>query len=255
MDRWRGKIAVVTGACSGIGRAITVSLLCKEINVIGLDINVQEFTKIKEKVSSTPRAGFFNGIECDISRIKDISDAFDTIEKQFSGVDILINNAGVSDYRRIFDADRESFERLLNINVLAVATCTRAAIQSMRDKGVQGHIININSVLGHEIPMKGLSEKDGSNSYNLYPACKHATVAMTHSIRRELSEAKLGIKITSISPGLVKTNIASKTNLKNLFDEIPALEPEDVADAVLYALGTRPHVQISELTIQRTGEP
>lgn len=102
MDRWRGKIAVVTGACSGIGRAITVSLLCKEINVIGLDINVQEFTKIKEKVSSTPRAGFFNGIECDISRIKDISDAFDTIEKQFSGVDILINNAGVSDYRRIF---------------------------------------------------------------------------------------------------------------------------------------------------------
>ncbi|KAG8038188.1 hypothetical protein G9C98_006513 [Cotesia typhae] len=244
MDRWRGKIAVVTGACSGIGRAITVSLLCNGINVIGLDINAKEFPKIKESVSSAPKAGSFHGILCDVSQDKDISDAFEVVDKQFSGVDILINCAGVVDYRTIYDADRESFERLLNINVLAVATCIRAAIKSMRDRGVQGHIIIINSVVGHEIPMKGLSDSVGSNSYNLYPACKHASVAITHSVRRELSQAKLGIKITSISPGLVKTNIASKTNLKNLFDEIPALEPEDIADAVLYALGTPPHVQV-----------
>lgn len=102
MDRWRGKIAVVTGACSGIGRAITVSLLCNGINVIGLDINAKEFSKIKESVSSAPNAGSFHGIQCDVSRDKDISDAFEVVDKQFSGVDIFINCAGVVDYRTIY---------------------------------------------------------------------------------------------------------------------------------------------------------
>ncbi|KAK0072310.1 hypothetical protein PV325_011567, partial [Microctonus aethiopoides] len=99
------------------------------------------------------------------------------------------------------------------------------------------------SILGHEVPLQGCSEEKGLNGFNIYPSTKHATVALTHTVRRELAADRLPIKITSISPGLIKTNIAKEANFGNFFDKIPALEPEDIAEALLYALGTRPEVQ------------
>ncbi|KAK0180569.1 hypothetical protein PV327_002937 [Microctonus hyperodae] len=252
--RWGGKIAVVTGAGSGIGAAITHILLRNRINVFGFDIETNGFETIKTKISGISNVGFFQGLKCDVSREYDICTAFDVVKKKFGGVDIMVNNAAVVDYSRVIDSNRKSFERLVNTNVLAVATCTRIAVESMRERGVEGHIFNINSVLGHEIPLQGFSEEKGLNGFNIYPSTKHATVALTHTVRRELAASKLSIKITSISPGLTKTNLAKRANFGNFFDGIPALEPEDIAEALLYALAMKPEVQITELTIRRTGE-
>ncbi|XP_024945123.1 myogenesis-regulating glycosidase isoform X2 [Cephus cinctus] len=99
-------------------------------------------------------------------------------------------------------------------------------------------------LLGHEIPEGVPDVVDGSGGWNLYPSCKHATVAMTHTIRRELAKIKVPIRVTSISPGLVRTNISGHTpSLKKFFDKLECLEPEDVADGVVYALGTRSKIE------------
>lgn len=137
------------------------------------------------------------------------------------------------------------------------------------------------SVLGHEIPSGFLSEIDGCNGWNLYPTCKHGNVALTHTVRRELAAIKAPIRITvslggfrryksfyepynfdqsllvfnvtrfylqSISPGIVETDIARHTStISKTLKNIPALRPEDIADAVIYALGTRLEVQVSLL--------
>ncbi|KAK0071815.1 hypothetical protein PV326_000795, partial [Microctonus aethiopoides] len=142
--RWRGKIAVVTGAGSGIGAAITYILLRNRINVFGFDIETNGFYTMKKKISGISNVGFFHGLKCDVSRESEICTAFDVVKRKFGGVDIMINNAGVVDYRRVIDSDRKSFERLVNTNILAVATCTKIAVESMRERGVEGHIFNIN---------------------------------------------------------------------------------------------------------------
>ncbi|XP_026675296.1 farnesol dehydrogenase-like isoform X2 [Ceratina calcarata] len=239
MKRWEGKTAIVTGAGSGIGEAVALALIRHNVNVIGLDVG--DFHVLRNETESNR----LKLVKADVSSKKDLEDAFGFAEER-GGVDILVNSAGVVDYKRIIDSDVETFQRLLNINVLGMSWCTKLAVESMRKRNVEGHVININSVLGHEIPWRPLSESDGSNGLNLYPACKHACVAMTHTVRRELAtmdEPK--IRITSISPGLVKTNIAKHASeVAKILEELPALLPEDVADAVIYALGTRPQVQV-----------
>nr|XP_003705639.2 PREDICTED: dehydrogenase/reductase SDR family member 11-like [Megachile rotundata] len=253
MERWAGKTAVVTGVASGIGEAIALDLLRNMVNVIGLDIRSESCLSSKWKENET--RGHFRYVVCDVSEPENLEDFFTLVEED-GGVDIMVNNVGVADYKRIIESDRRTFQRLLNINVLATSMCINWAVRSMRQRNVEGHIFNINSVLGHKIPSGSFLEIDGCNGWNLYPTCKHGTVALTHTVRQELAAIKAPIRITSISPGIVNTNIAEHApQLTDILKKIPALEPEDVADALIYALGTRPEVQISELTIQHTGEP
>ncbi|XP_050477682.1 farnesol dehydrogenase-like isoform X2 [Bombus huntii] len=254
MERWAGKSAIVTGAASGIGRAITIALLEKGVNVLALDVQTEKLSTLTDGWNAN--WGKICLMRCDICDEKDLKSAFDYVEESWNGgVDIMVNNAGVIEYTRVIESDRAAFERLLNINVLATAVCINRAVRSMRQRNVEGHIFNINSVLGHEIPSGFLSEIDGCNGWNLYPTCKHGNVALTHTVRRELAAIKAPIRITSISPGIVETDIARHTStISKTLKNIPALRPEDIADAVIYALGTRPEVQITELTIQRTGE-
>nr|XP_034173678.1 farnesol dehydrogenase-like [Osmia lignaria] len=256
MERWAGKNAVVTGAASGIGEAITAALLKNKGNVVALDIRFEELLLAARKWEQIKHRGNIRCMYCDVSEPTNLEEVFSTIEREWKGVDIMVNNAGMVDYTRVIESDWETFQRLLNINVLATSMCVNWAVRSMRQRNVEGHIFNINSVLGHEIPNGSLSEIDGCNGWNLYPTCKHGTVALTHTVRRELAAIKAPIRITSISPGIVNTGIAKHVSqLTDVLKRIPALRPEDVADALIYALGSRPEVQISELTIQRTGEP
>ncbi|XP_067204210.1 farnesol dehydrogenase-like [Linepithema humile] len=254
MDRWLGKTAVVTGAGSGMGKAITHALLRNGVNVTALDIEKERLAKLDEECKRDRTLAKLHSICCDVSIENEIDKAFSTIES-LGGVDIMINCAGVCYYTRIIDSQRKTFEKLLNINVLTYAVCMNKAVNSMRQRNVEGHIFNINSVLAHNIPMKGLLDKDGYNGFNIYCATKHASRVLTTAVRREIATVQAPIRVTSISPGLVKTNITQHAKeLYDLFDKMQCIEPEDVANALIYVLGTRPEVQITELTIQPTLE-
>lgn len=258
MERWAGKSAIVTGAASGIGQAITLALLQKKVNVFALDVRSDKLSTLANEWQQLKERGNLCVRRCNVSNEQELEEAFSFVENTNEwnrGVDIMVNNVGVIEYTRVIESDRMAFERLLNINVLATAVCINRAVRSMRQRNVEGHIFNINSVLGHEIPSRFLSEIDGCNGWNLYPTCKHGTVALTHTVRRELAAIKAPIRITSISPGIVDTNLATHSpHVSNALKNVPALRPDDIADAVIYALGTRPEVQITELIIQRTGE-
>ncbi|CAB3246456.1 unnamed protein product [Arctia plantaginis] len=245
MDRWIGNTAVVTGASSGIGAATCVALADAGIRVVGLARRAERIHALNSKVRGT---GTIISRKCDVSNSSEVSDTFKWIEDTVGAVHIMINNAGVNRCGSITDANNdmlseEAILSMLDINLKGTILGSRHAAHSMKSHGINGHIININSIAGHYIP---LYEK-----FNVYPCTKHAVTAFTASLLNELATHKCKIKVTSLSPGLVITELEGLTDLKGDF---PALEPEDIADAVLYVLSTPPHVNIDELTITSVTE-
>uniref|UniRef100_A0A182U549 Dehydrogenase n=1 Tax=Anopheles melas TaxID=34690 RepID=A0A182U549_9DIPT len=244
MDRWTGRVAVVTGASSGIGAAVVKSLANAGMIVIGLARRVERVEELRQQLSEQA-AQRLHAIRCDVTREEDIVAAFDRIEQQYGGVDVLINNAGIArgGINLFTPGNADPLRQVLDTNVMGVVLCSREAFQSMKRRSVDGHIVQVNSVLGHTVPAFA--------SFNIYPASKFAVTALTESMRHELRIEGTRIKVTSISPGLVRTE-AVPSELKT--GQTPILEPEDVADAVLYVLGTPPRVQVHELTIRPVGE-
>ncbi|XP_053666270.1 farnesol dehydrogenase-like [Anopheles marshallii] len=244
MERWQGKVAVVTGASSGIGAATVTALAKAGMITIGLARRVERVEDLKSDLPDEIRARL-HAIRCDVTKEEDIMSTFREIVAKYGGVDVLINNAGVARSTvGVLDADNtQALRDVIDTNLMGLVLCSREAYQSMKKRSVDGHIIHINSILGHYVLPLG--------TLNVYPASKYAVTALTETMRHELRLAGTKIKVTSISPGLVRTEIIPNSSA---ITKIPILEPEDIANAILYALGTPPRVQIHELTIKPVGE-
>ncbi|XP_013118934.1 farnesol dehydrogenase [Stomoxys calcitrans] len=247
MERWQNKIAVVTGASAGIGAAICKALVEQGMIVVGLarrleKIETQTRSLIGEKYQKN-----FHSYKCDVGVEESVKEAFAWIAMKFGGVDILINNAGVFKPIKLIDEDNsQSISETINTNIMGVIWCTREAFRNMKQRNVDGHIIIINSVAGHRIPIIPLY------SLNAYAPSKHAVTAMTEVLRQEFQTEQTKIKITSISPGGVRTEIIG--NLPKEYANIPLLDSKDIADAVVFCIQTPPHVQIHEMIIKPIGE-
>ncbi|XP_012262971.2 farnesol dehydrogenase-like [Athalia rosae] len=250
MDRWVGKTALVTGASSGIGAAIAEDLVKNGLQVVAVARRVKKIEELGRRLIGAK--GILYAKKCDLSNENDILQVFAWIKKHFGGVDVLVNNAALIVPALLTDGETEGVERMMTVNVLAAAITTREAVRSMKERKFAGHIFNINSVRGHYL---GGYEADYES---LYPATKFALKAMTEVTRKELVLAKSKIKITSISPGIVKTEFPNASGKEffspELLASIPRLEAEDVAKAVNYALATPPHLQVCELLIRAVGE-
>ncbi|XP_043269467.1 uncharacterized short-chain type dehydrogenase/reductase y4vI-like [Venturia canescens] len=241
MDRWSGKVAIVTGASSGIGADITEALVKNGVKVVGLARRVQRVRDIATKLKG--QKGTLYPMECDLSREDDILKVFQWTEKEVGGVDILINNAAVVFSEPIIDGSTENYRKIMDVNVTAVAICAREAIRSMKKHNISGHIINIASILGHNAEIFAYP-------ISLYCASKYALVGMSHSLRNELSAAKMNIKVTCISPGAVKTDMIVTAGLpRDMLEKVPILTGKDIAEAVIFALSTPRNVQVKELII------
>uniref|UniRef100_A0A182WQQ4 Dehydrogenase n=1 Tax=Anopheles minimus TaxID=112268 RepID=A0A182WQQ4_9DIPT len=244
MERWQGKVAIVTGASSGIGAATVTALAKAGMITFGLARRVERVEELKNDLPEEIRERL-HAIQCDVTKEEDILAAFQQVTEKCGGVDVLINNAGVARSTvGVLTADNtQALRDVIDTNLVGLALCSREAFQSMKKRSVDGHIIHINSILGHcVLPMGTL---------NVYPATKYGVTALTETMRHELRLAGTKIKVTSISPGLVRTEIIPNSAA---IREMPILEPEDIANAILYALGTPPRVQIHELMIKPVGE-
>ncbi|XP_053675845.1 farnesol dehydrogenase-like [Anopheles nili] len=244
MDRWAGKVAVVTGASSGIGAATVIALAKAGMVTIGLARRLERIDELKQKLP-TEVAKRLHGMRCDVTKEEDILATFSAIEDRFGGVDVLINNAGIarSTVGVLQANNTQALRDVIDTNLLGLMLCSREAYQSMKKRSVDGHIVHINSILGHKVLPMG--------TLNVYPATKFGVTALTEVMRNELRMAGTKIKVTSVSPGLVRTEILPSSTA---LGDMPILEPEDIADAILYALGTPQRVQIHELTIKPVGE-
>ena len=246
VDKWVGKIAVVTGASSGIGAAIFKDLAKAGIEAVGLARRVE---RIEEIVKQQTRC---HAYYCDVTNSESVKEAFKWIENRFGFINILINNAGVSKNTRILENSEESMEKLnevIDTNLRGVVECTREAFKLMKKSNDFCLIVNINSITGHKniffkVPL------------NVYPASKHAVTALTETLRQELilmGDNK--IRVTSLSPGRVRTDIEIAGGFEDESQEDDSkLKPEDVSGIVLFLMSTDYSVNISEIIVQAVGE-
>nr|CAH7728532.1 unnamed protein product [Callosobruchus chinensis] len=236
MERWIGKVAVVTGASKGIGAAISKRLVDEGLLVVGVARNKQLLDALVKRLSGNK--GKFYPLVADISKEQDILEAFDWIKKNLGTVHILVNNAGVGNPSGILDGDVGVWINILNVNVVGLCTATREAVKIMNEHNIDGHIIHINSMLGHFVL--------GIPGLEVYTASKHAVTALTQAMRKQMGHSKRKIKFTSISPGATDTDfIEQEVRDMIKMDASVMLRAEDVADSVAYALSTPPHVQVS----------
>ncbi|XP_049767346.1 dehydrogenase/reductase SDR family member 11-like [Schistocerca cancellata] len=246
MERYRGRVALVTGASAGIGAAITQALLRRGVNVVGLARRVDRVQALELKDAP----GKLYPLQGDVSREDSILAAFKWIKDNLSGVDILVNNAAIIIDEELTSAPTESWRRMLDVNVLGLSICTREAIQDMIRRGVDdGFVIHINGIWGHS-PVAG-------GELAMYASTKHAVRVLLEGLRKDLVARKSNIRVGEISPGLVKTDILSNTNkwTPELFDKMNYMEPEDVAEAAIYMLSQHPRVQVHDIIILPTGNP
>jgi NADP+-dependent farnesol dehydrogenase len=192
MKRWEGKVAIVTGASQGVGAAIAKQLAISGMIVCGL-------AKRKDKVEAL-RVGLLkikgqlNAVECDIANEASVAQAFTWVEKTFGGIDLLINNGGV--FTKCLLTDENNSKEVRNIidsELMGMILCTRQAIKSMKTREVNGHVVNINSILGHKVNQAVPGSKP-TNS--LYPTIKYALTGFTECIRQELLYLQTQIKVT-----------------------------------------------------------
>ncbi|XP_061182578.1 dehydrogenase/reductase SDR family member 11-like isoform X1 [Saccostrea echinata] len=248
MERWVGRVALVTGASVGIGAAITRALVKHGMKVVGCARNVQQIEAIKNELKS--EKGQLIPVKCDLTKEEEILSMFGRIQDELGGVDVCINNAGLAHNSPLLSGSTADWRNMLDVNVLALCICTKEAFQQMQKNKVDdGHIFLINSMSGHRV----IRNPGG----HFYSATKYAVSGLLEGIRNELTQLETHIRVTSVSPGLVATEFQQRMHKseekgKAICSHFKCLEADDLADAVLYALSAPPHVQIHDILLRPT---
>lgn len=243
MEYWKGKIAVVTGASAGIGSHVLLSLAKEGLITIGLARRVENIDQIAAENPNI--AGRIVGRKCDISDPDSIRDAFNWIEQEFGRLHIIINNAAAPTPAGVTLSDKLSDEAIvnaINTNLTGLVLCSRHAYRLMQKHDELCFIINIGSVRGHINPIVQF------NFTSVYSTTKHGVRHLTEVIRTDLAaEGNKRIRVSSVSPGLVKTERVNKVggDYIGAHDRFPHLFPEDISSAIIYLLGLPPRVNVS----------
>lgn len=249
MERWNGRVALVTGASVGIGAGICRELVKHGLTVVGCARNAQKIIDIGDEEAVKLSPGKLHALKCDLTKESDILAVFDEIRSKFGRIDICINNAGFSSDSPLLTGETSDWRSMLEVNVMALCICSKEAIKLMREKGIDdGQIIQISSVGGHKLPTLDI------HGFNFYCGTKHMVRAITEGLRREVTFANTHIRIASISPGIVETKFLERTYdetaAQTWYGSIKCLQPKDIADAVIYILQSPPHVDVNDIIVQ-----
>ncbi|XP_030370542.1 farnesol dehydrogenase isoform X1 [Scaptodrosophila lebanonensis] len=237
---WRNKVAVITGASVGIGASTAVTLANAGMVVVGLARRSELIEALKEQVTGE---GKIFARQCDLSDERQLTETFNWIQERFHCIHVLVCNAGILKANFLSESPTKDIKELFDLNVVATACCLRESLKHMAAIKVRGHIVVINSVLGHRIPEVPVP------LFSVYPATKHAITALCQTVRQEIHFLKLNIKLTSICPGMVDTDFLNVYS--QAVAELPKLQAQDVAKAVLYALDTPDGVQVEDIILQQ----
>ena len=234
------KIALITGATSGIGKATAFELakvgfkliLCGRRNEI-----LGAIEKDLNKITSTTSLCF------DVSDNLEVNRSISSLPKKWKNINVLINNAGNAHGMDLFqDGNIDDWDKMIDINVKGLMYVTKAIIDNMIENS-SGHIINIGSLAGREVYPKG----------NIYCASKYAVKAISQSLRLDLN--KHNIKVSEINPGLVETSFSDvrfkgdKSKAKNVYKGYKALQADDIAEIISFVISRPKHVNIADLLV------
>jgi 3-oxoacyl-[acyl-carrier protein] reductase len=185
----KDRVAIITGASVGIGRAVALKMAEEGAKVVLLDLNLQTLEKTKKEIEDMNCQVL--AYECDVSNEKRVIEVVLDVIDKFGSVDILVNNAGIWRNSQPFvETPNEKWKSFIDVNIMGVVYCTKAVLPSMIQKGY-GRIVNVASVAGVY----------GNRNMAMYSATKGAVISMTKALAKEVIEQ--GIVVNSISPGTV----------------------------------------------------
>lgn len=232
MSTLAGKTAIITGASKGIGRSVAITLAQAGANVVLAARNSEMLSDVQREIGPSAIA-----IPTDVTSENSVRNLVIESERKFGTVDILVNNAGVGIFSSVVDMKTDDFESMMNVNLKGVFLCSRAVLPlMMRRKG--GEIINIASLAG----------KNSFSGGSVYSATKWGLIGFARSLMLEVRDHN--IRVVTVCPGSVNTGFGDKDR-----NDPEIIQPEDVADTVLFAL-TMPHrVNVSEIDVRPTIRP
>jgi len=258
-----GKTAVVTGASSGIGRAIAETLGAAGAHVYLAGRTAAAMDESKKKIEEA--GGKATVVTLDVRDVGALQALVDDAARETGRLDVMVNNAGLSYPGAIVDAEPEQWREMLEVNVLALLVGCQAAVKAMRACQAEGHVVNISSVAA-------LRRDSG-----VYGSTKHAVNAISATLRNELEDDT--IRVVTVMPGAIATNFARNFDpefvqgfvkmtgvdvkvkqgekipdevLEKLQPKVEQLlgDPQDVADAVLYAVTQPNRVNVEQIVVR-----
>ncbi len=246
--RCQNKTILITGASSGIGQACAIALAKEGARLI---LSARRGEKLKTLAHELQKT-YHNEIHtftCDVRQQATVEKSLNELPTQFQTIDVLINNAGLAvGLEKMHEGILEDWDQMLDTNVKGLLHMTRKILPGMLERNA-GHIINLGSTAGHRTYPGG----------SVYCATKYAVNALTKTLNQEVEGTKL--RVTEIAPGMVETEfslVRFKGNVdraKKVYEQITPLTPEDIADAIVYAITRPPHVNIAQIILYSTDQP
>ncbi|SIT92632.1 SDR family oxidoreductase [Edaphobacillus lindanitolerans] len=231
MTSLQGKTAIVTGASSGIGKAIAVRLAEEGANVILAARSMDKLAELEEKINGAG-GGEAIAVPTDMALRESVEAMAGKAKAAYGAVDLLVNNAGQMLSGTVRSGKTDEWENMIDVNIKGVLYGIHAVLPHMIGRGT-GHIINIDSVSGHEV----------TKTSTVYSATKFAVRAISMGLEKEL--ARTGVRVTNISPGMVDTPLMGARSVDRKI-----LDPENIAQAIVYAATQPPHVNVNEITVR-----
>ena len=228
MVELKDKIAVITGAGSGIGEAIAKALSNNGVSVALAGRNEDKLQAVAQQLNVDTKV-----IPTDVTKKDSVDQMLQVVKGHFGKVDIVVNSAGQSLSSKITDYDVEQWDTMIDVNVKGTLYVLQAALPYLLNQS-SGHIINIASISGFEV----------TKSNAVYSATKAAIHTITQALEKEL--ARTGVKVTSILPGMVESPMTEHMD----FGDRKKLETRDIAEAVVYTLTQPSHVNVNEVTVR-----
>ena len=219
------KVALVTGAAQGIGKAVAILLARNGADMVVSDVNLEKAGETAKEIEAIGRKAM--AIRVDVAHLGDVEQMVDAVLEGFGRIDILVNNAGITRDKLILRMTEEDWDAVLSINLKGTFNCTKAVVKQM-SKQRSGKIVNIASVSG---------EMGNAGQAN-YSASKAGVIGLTKTIAREF--AQRGINVNAVAPGYIQTPMTEtlpdkvKEELRRMIPLERLGLPEDVAEAVLF---------------------
>jgi NADP-dependent 3-hydroxy acid dehydrogenase YdfG len=241
----KGKIALVTGATSGIGKA-TAEIFAK--NGLKVVICGRRQEKLEEFAEYLQQFTEVKALRFDVRNQQEVEKNIQSLPEEWKNIDILVNNAGnAHGLDPIQTGKIADWDAMIDINVKGLLYVSGSVIPSMTSRNT-GHIINIGSIAGKQVYANG----------NVYCASKFAVDALTQGMRIDLNQH--GIRVTQIAPGLVETEFSlvrfkgDEEKAKKVYQGYKPLRAEDIAEMIWYVASAPPHVQIADVVILPTAQ-
>lgn len=225
----KGKVAIVTGAARGIGKATAIALAQEGVNV---GLLARSEAGLKQAAAELEGLGVKAAYAiADVSSKEQVEAAIAGIQKELGSADILINNAGIATFGTVLEMDPEEWKRMIDTNLLGTYYVTRAVLPQLIEKN-GGDIINISST-------NGLA---GAATSSAYSASKFAVIGFTESLAQEVR--RNNIRVSALTPSTVATDLALDLSLIKENVESKFMQPEDIAEFIVNQLKLNPRIYV-----------